>query len=87
MQPTDRDADINTSRPRQICVNRNLYLLPAKLLILVLCESIMPTDLTEDDWNLHQATIRSLYLTENRKLQGPGGVMQEMLTKHRFNAT
>jgi hypothetical protein len=47
----------------------------------------MPTDLTEDDWDLHQATIRSLYLTENRKLQGPSGVMQEMLTNYGFNAT
>ncbi|KAH6718728.1 ankyrin repeat-containing domain protein [Leptodontidium sp. MPI-SDFR-AT-0119] len=47
----------------------------------------MPTDLTEDDWNSHKATIRSLYLTENLKLQGPGGVMQEMLTKYGFNAT
>ncbi|KAF2180743.1 hypothetical protein K469DRAFT_269993 [Zopfia rhizophila CBS 207.26] len=47
----------------------------------------MSTDLTEEDWNSHQATIRSLYLTENRKLQGPGGVMQEMSTKYGFNAT
>ncbi|OCK75502.1 hypothetical protein K432DRAFT_465903 [Lepidopterella palustris CBS 459.81] len=47
----------------------------------------MPTNLTENDWNSHQATIRFLYLTENRKLQGPSGVIQEMLTKYGFNAT
>jgi hypothetical protein len=47
----------------------------------------MPTNLTEDDWDSHQATIRSLYLTENRNLQGTGGVMQGMLTEHGFNAT
>ncbi|KAF2181591.1 hypothetical protein K469DRAFT_588973 [Zopfia rhizophila CBS 207.26] len=47
----------------------------------------MPTDLTEDDWDSHQATIWSLYLTKDRKLQGPGGVMQEMSTKYGFSAT
>ena len=47
----------------------------------------MPTDLTKDDWDLDQAAIRSLYLAENRKLQGPSGVMQQMLTKYGFNAT
>jgi hypothetical protein len=47
----------------------------------------MPTTITEDDWNRHQATIQLLYITEKRKLQGPGGVMQEMLIHHNFNAT
>ncbi|KAI1357142.1 Clr5 domain-containing protein, partial [Xylaria arbuscula] len=47
----------------------------------------MPTDLTDNDWNSYRDTIRSLYITENRKLQGPGGVMQEMSTEHGFNAT
>ncbi|RYP39320.1 hypothetical protein DL768_010726 [Monosporascus sp. mg162] len=47
----------------------------------------MPTDLTDDDWNSHRDAIRFLYLTENRKLQGHGGVMQEMSTKYGFNAT
>jgi hypothetical protein len=47
----------------------------------------MSTNLSEDDWKPHQATIRSLYLIENRKLQGPGGVMQEMLIRHGFKAT
>jgi hypothetical protein len=47
----------------------------------------MSTKLTEDDWNSHQATIRSLYLIENRELLGPGGVMQEMMTKYGFSAT
>ena len=47
----------------------------------------MSTDLTDDDWDLDQATIRSLYLTENKKLQGPSGAIQHMLTKYGFNAT
>jgi hypothetical protein len=47
----------------------------------------MATDPTKDDWDLDQATIRSLYLAENRKLQGPSGAMQQMLTKYGFDAT
>jgi hypothetical protein len=47
----------------------------------------MLTKLTEDEWNSHQATIQSLYLDQDRKLRGPGGVMQEMSDKYGFNAT
>ncbi|KAF1828260.1 hypothetical protein BDW02DRAFT_652163, partial [Decorospora gaudefroyi] len=47
----------------------------------------MSKELAEHDWDSHKATIESLYLTENRKLQGAGGVMQEMLCKYGFKAT
>jgi hypothetical protein len=47
----------------------------------------MPPHLTEDDWKRHQEAIRLLYLTKNRPLEGPGGVMEEMRNKHGFNAT
>ncbi|OCK98570.1 uncharacterized protein K441DRAFT_486574, partial [Cenococcum geophilum 1.58] len=35
-------------------------------------------------WNAHKATIRSLYLDENRKLTD---VMRIMATEHKFSAT
>ncbi|EMD62800.1 hypothetical protein COCSADRAFT_161359 [Bipolaris sorokiniana ND90Pr] len=47
----------------------------------------MSIELTEHDWDSHKAIIHSLYLTENRKLQGAGSVMQEMLCKYDFKAT
>jgi hypothetical protein len=49
--------------------------------------SIMSANLTEDDWNSRKDTIRSLYLVENRKLQRPDGVMEEMMNKYGFKAT
>lgn len=39
---------------------------------------------TKLDWNAHKATIRSLYLDENRKL---AEVMRMMATEHKFSAT
>jgi hypothetical protein len=47
----------------------------------------MSIELTEHDWDSHKAIIQSLYLTENRKLQGPDGVMQEMVRGYDFKAT
>ncbi|KAH7339216.1 hypothetical protein BKA66DRAFT_479621 [Pyrenochaeta sp. MPI-SDFR-AT-0127] len=47
----------------------------------------MLANLIEHDWDSHHATIQSLYVTEKRNLQGPGGVMEEMLAKYGFNAT
>jgi hypothetical protein len=47
----------------------------------------MSIELTEDVWDSYRAIIESLYLAENRKLQGAGGVMQEMLCKYGFKAT
>jgi hypothetical protein len=44
----------------------------------------MAANLTEDDWNLHKATIYSLYIVNNRKLRE---VIEEMSRKHDFNAT
>lgn len=47
----------------------------------------MSNEPSEDVWNLHRDTIVSLYLIEKRKLEGVGGVMQEMLCKYDFKAT
>jgi Clr5 domain len=47
----------------------------------------MARKITEDDWSRHQATIEQLYLTENRKLQGPGSVMEEMSKRLGFEAS
>jgi hypothetical protein len=47
----------------------------------------MPVQLTEHDWGSHRATIKFLYLIEKRKLEGAGGVMQEMFVRHEFKAT
>jgi hypothetical protein len=47
----------------------------------------MPIELNEHDWGSHRATIEFLYLTEKRKLEGAGGVMEQMLCKYSFKAT
>ncbi|KAF2726864.1 hypothetical protein EJ04DRAFT_570892 [Polyplosphaeria fusca] len=47
----------------------------------------MSAKLTEDDWSLHKAVIQALYLTEDRKLQGPGGVIEQMFVEYKFKAT
>jgi hypothetical protein len=39
---------------------------------------------TETDWEKYRETIRILYLTENRRLEGPDGVMDAMKTQHNF---
>lgn len=39
---------------------------------------------TEGDWDRFKETIQTLYLVENRKLEGPDGVRDEML-KYNFN--
>ena len=38
------------------------------------------------EWDRFKETIRSLYLTENRKLEGLGGVRNEMEERHQFFA-
>lgn len=39
---------------------------------------------TNEDWNNHKATIKRLYLTENKPLWDVKDIMR---TKHSFNAT
>lgn len=92
IQPTttqpELGADTNTrSRLHTKCVNGNLYSIFASFQLSRSAFLIMPTKLTDDDWNSHQATIRYLYLTENRKLLGPGDVMQEMKMTYGLDAT
>jgi Clr5 domain len=41
---------------------------------------------TDYEWDFYEGTIRSLYLVENRKLEGLGGVIDEMAKKHQFVA-
>ena len=38
------------------------------------------------EWDHFKETIRFLYLTENRKLEGLGGVRNEMEERHQFFA-
>jgi hypothetical protein len=40
----------------------------------------------DHEWDLYEGTIRSLYLVENRKLEGFGGVIDEMAKEHQFFA-
>ncbi len=40
----------------------------------------------EDRWEAYKSTIRDLYIVQNRKLQGHGGLMQEMEASYNFSA-
>jgi hypothetical protein len=42
---------------------------------------------TESDWEQRKAEIKHLYITESRRLKGPGGVMQEMSARYGFEAS
>jgi len=44
-------------------------------------------DIPEQEWEFFKDTIRSLYLTENRNLEGMGGVRDEMRSSYNFHAT
>jgi Clr5 domain len=58
------------------------------LLALVLLERMSVSPLkrssTEDAWNIHQETLRRLYLTENRSLKDVRHIMEET---HNFKAS
>ncbi|PSN75329.1 ankyrin [Corynespora cassiicola Philippines] len=41
----------------------------------------------EEVWNRHKAAIQTLYLDEDRKLLGTGGVIEQMAELHDFHAT
>jgi hypothetical protein len=41
----------------------------------------------DDVWNLHKATIRELYIVEDRKLDGYDGVMDIMTKRYDFSPT
>ncbi|KAL9097274.1 MAG: hypothetical protein Q9165_000701 [Trypethelium subeluteriae] len=45
------------------------------------------TDITEGDWTRFKGEIRRLYLTEGRKLEGEGGVRNEMKRWYNFDQT
>jgi hypothetical protein len=49
--------------------------------------SVMSVRLTGEEWERHKSFIQALYIDEHRKLQGPGGVMQELMTRFGFRAT
>lgn len=38
-------------------------------------------------WEQHRETINRLFILQNRKLEGPGGVIQVMSKVHGFRAT
>jgi hypothetical protein len=40
---------------------------------------------TEADWDRYKEDIRQLYLIENKELEGPGGVQDEMKQRHGFD--
>ena len=42
--------------------------------------------ISDSEWELYKDTIKSLYLTDNLKLKGPGGVMVYMTSVHGFSA-
>lgn len=41
----------------------------------------------ENEWLRHKETIRMLYLSEDKKLEGPGGVIETMANVHSFKAS
>jgi len=40
----------------------------------------------EDRWEAHRNTIHDLYIVQNKKLQGYGGLMHEMKVSYNFSA-
>jgi hypothetical protein len=40
----------------------------------------------EDSWEAHKNTIHDLYIVQNKKLQGHGGLIHEMKVSHNFSA-
>jgi len=44
-------------------------------------------DLSEGQWLNFKQIISDLYIAENRKLEGKGGVRDEMEKRHQFVAT
>jgi len=42
---------------------------------------------SRQEWHKHEAAIRRLYINENKRLEGIGGVMETMSTLHSFSAT
>lgn len=38
------------------------------------------------EWNSHKEMIRQLYLEGDKRLEGPGGVMEVMASTHNFSA-
>lgn len=40
----------------------------------------------EDTWEAHKSIIHDLYIVQNKKLQGQGGLMHEMEVSHNFIA-
>lgn len=41
----------------------------------------------EAEWETHKQTIRSLYLDDNLKLKGSGGLIEVMTNYHGFSAS
>jgi hypothetical protein len=44
-------------------------------------------DPSEEQWKLFKEYIRTIYLDDNLKLEGSGGVIELMTERHSFRAT